>query len=346
MRIGLIGAGEHVRSIHLPVLHQISGITLEWLYDIDLRRAKELAKANGIPVAASGLRDCPDVDAVLLAVPVGARMPIWEHIFQRGWHVLCEKPVARSVEEFDWISANLTQAGRIWQPGLMRRFYAGTLLLRRLVRDRVFGDLVEVWAGEGGRQTRTGRGGDWYQLDRSLAGGGILIETGSHLLDQILFITGAHDVFLEEYQQEPRGLTLEYDARVLGRLAQERGEMPFSCVLSRTQDICNGIYLRFERLVVALEHGADGAVGLRDLQNLAIAPLGIAGVGARSPFGAFHAEWVDFVDLCRSGDFAAAEEANALTRLSVRTIEKCYRTAAGSSMEAEIAGVNTTGGGA
>lgn len=325
LNLGIIGGGEIVRTIHLPVLRQIPEVSIAWVMDTDAGKASRLATQFRIPRSFTTLNDCPDVDAVLIAIPVGVRRDAWTRAFERGWHVLCEKPIAGSTGEFDWVNENMRGRGKVISPGLMRRFYASTQLMQDLLQDRVFGEPIEVWAAEGGRMTRTGRGADWYQLDRGLAGGGVLIETGSHLLDQVVFMTHARDVRVENYIQHPPGRTMEFEAKVEGRLSiPMAGEVPLTCLLSRANDVCNGIFVRFPRLVLRMDHGPDGKVRICDMRNIVTTTLAARQCGAHNSFQAFHEEWQSFLRRCRNGGMPNGDSDTQITRLSVKAIEDCY----------------------
>jgi predicted dehydrogenase len=328
LRIGLIGAGGVVSGLHAPLLKQFSDVSLDWVFDANLEAARRVAEAFGIPVAQSDLGRCPDVDAVLLAIPVGVRDESWRVAAERRWHVLCEKPAARTVQEFDSIVRSMQRAERVASFGLMRRFYHGTICLREMVVGRVFGDPVEIWAGEGGTQPRTGRGGDWYQLDRRLSGGGVLIETGSHLLDQVMVATGASDYALDDYAERSWQGELEFDARVYGRLIVAQASVPFSCVVTRSVDVCNGLFVRYPHVTLVLPPGPGGVVELRDRDDRPMGRLVGATTGAVTSFQAFRDEWLAFLQQCRSPDLARADEDHRLTRLSVGLIQDCYARAA------------------
>ena len=325
LRVGLIGAGSVVSTLHAPLLKQFDDVAVKWVCDIDGDAAARVAQAFAIPAAHAELSRCGDVDAVLLAIPVGARAEAWRIAASRKWHVLCEKPPAVTVGELDEILQRMQEAARVVSFGFMRRFYAGVLCLRQLIAGGAFGEPIEIWAGEGGVQPRTGRGQDWYQLDRQLAGGGILIETGSHLLDQIVFVAGASGVHVEEYAQRSWRESPEFDARVYGRVSSERfADLPFSCVVSRSADVCNGIFVRYPRAVLALPPGPGALVELRDDRNRRIAHLQGTRPGATTSFQAFRDEWVAFLEQCRRETPPRPVEEHRMTRLSVAAIESCY----------------------
>ena len=329
LRIGLIGAGAVVRTLHAPILKQLDDVAMAWVYDANRDAARAVAAAFGIPGAHDDLGRCEDVDAVLIAIPVGAREEAWRVAAERKWHVLCEKPAARTVHQFDDVLARMQQAGRVVAFGLMRRFYHGVISLRDLVAARAFGDPIEIWAGEGGAQPRTGRGSDWYQLDRRLSGGGVLIETGSHLIDQILFVAGATKVSLEDYAQRTWQDEPEFDARVSGRLRSRGGaDTPFSCVVTRSADVCNGLFVRFPQIVLALPPGPASVVELQGADGRLMGRLHGVMQGPQTSFHAFRDQWAAFLRECREPRPASPIADNALTRLSVDFIERCYERAA------------------
>lgn len=324
-RVGLIGAGAVVRTLHAPLLRQFDDVSIDWVFDANLDAAREVAAAFGIPAASDDLARCRDVDAVLLAIPVGVRAGAWQAAVERRWHVLCEKPAATTRAELDACLSAMRQHSLVVRFGLMRRFYRGVVCLRDLVSRRLFGTPIEIFGGEGGPQPRTGRGDGWYQLDRRVAGGGILIETGSHLLDQLVFVTGACAAQLERYEQRNWNGGPEFDARVFGQLtpSADRRAVPFSAIVSRSAEVCNGIFIRCPDVVVALPPGPDAAVEVREESGRVVARVE-GPAGATSSFVAFRDQWREFLTACRAADPADAVRDNALTRLSVGLIEDCY----------------------
>ena len=98
--LGVIGAGEIVRSAHLPAMLALSGARVDWIVDRDERKARTLARSFGIRHVAlpRDLTALPPADAVLIAVPYGVRAPMYEALCPRS-ALYVEKPFARTVEE-------------------------------------------------------------------------------------------------------------------------------------------------------------------------------------------------------------------------------------------------------
>ena len=92
--VGILGAGRISNSLHLPVLRQMPGIRIAWLCDQVHARAAATARNWKVPHAFDKIQDCPPVDAVLVAIPVGRREEAMAHIFESRWHAFVEKPFA------------------------------------------------------------------------------------------------------------------------------------------------------------------------------------------------------------------------------------------------------------
>lgn len=324
-RIGIIGAGSVADGYHAPVLSQFSGVRMEWVCDIDAGKAKAFAKRHGIRASGADLDALPQVDAVLVAIPVGLRAKTLETAFRRRWHVFVEKPFAVSLQEHDAIVAAAREAGVQVGVGLMRRFYRPTLIARDLLRRNVFGPLKEVWAAEGGPMRGSGRGDDWYQNDPAAAGGGVLIETGSHLVDQALFITDALSIEDIHAKFVP-GEGLDLDARVSAQARRQRQPDPFrlGISVSRIEDVCAGLFFVCEKGIVKVFLGAGGSVELVGSDFRPLVRLDSAVRGANAVYPAFYLEWEAFISRCRH---ERTSEADASTsRLGTALISAAYGT--------------------
>ena len=100
--LGTIGAGAAVRKLHWPVLKKIRG---EVRFRGVVNRSRTTAELFASDVGAKvydnhqALLESPDVQAVLIAVPIVDTAAILIDAIQSGKHVLVEKPLAASSEE-------------------------------------------------------------------------------------------------------------------------------------------------------------------------------------------------------------------------------------------------------
>ncbi|HTF37815.1 MAG TPA: Gfo/Idh/MocA family oxidoreductase [Blastocatellia bacterium] len=325
IKVGILGAGNVVKELHLPVLCNMPEVEVSWLCDKVESQARSLSRA----LAPSSqiftrIEDCPDVDIVLVAIPVGYRRGALRHIFARGWHVLCEKPFATSLAEHDALVKEAAESRVHIGVGLMRRYFSGNLLARKLIKSGVLGEITEVWASQGARLTRTGRR-DWYQGDSAAAGGGILMETGSHLVDQVFSILDVSDFTLRECQQRMiEGLDLE--TRAVAKLATSlQPEIAFTLALSNVRDLYNGVAIRFSNGVLKLSVSTDKPI-LCTLTGQPLAHLE-GEEGAQRVHQAFCLEWRDFIRQCLSSNGYKAGVSADTARQSTAFIDQCYRMA-------------------
>jgi hypothetical protein len=321
MRIGILGAGGVSKDLHLPVLVNIPNVDISWICDKDEQRARQLAKLFKIPRVFDNIEKCSDVEIVLVAIPVGYRNKVMHHIFRRGWHAFCEKPFAVTLTECDQYLSEAERRKVQVGVGMVRRYGAATVAAKRMIHEGYFGDIVEVWASEGARLKRTGKEDGWYMADTKAAGGGVLMEVGSHLVDQMCMILDVNDFKLERcIQKKFKGL--EFETRFIGSLSTEKqNSIPCVFEVSRIDDLCNGIFVKFPNLILKCGLGFDSPLEVCSLEGKLIAQLVVA-EGAKTIAQAFFLEWRDFIDQCISGSPSSVSADTA--RQSTAIIEECY----------------------
>lgn len=327
VKIGVLGAGGVAEACHLPILTQMAGVEVAWLCDQDRGRAVKLGREWGIAQAFDDLRSCPDVDAVLIAIPVGRRRDALALAFERGWHAFVEKPFATSAEEHLSIVHQAARAGVVVGVGLVRRFYRSTAVVRLALSRETFGPVIEVWAAEAARMGTTGREGSWYQADRAAAGGGVLMETGSHIVDQVLQALGA-EAFdgLRSTFTAVGGIDLEARAVANVKRTGAGRTVPLHLVLSRIRDLYTGVVIRCEH--ASIRFGVDPAapVELLDHDDRPLSRLEGAD-GGTNLHQAFFLEWRAFLEQCRTRAPSLVDAASAL--LGTRFIETAYANGGG-----------------
>lgn len=125
----------------------------------------------------------PAVDAVLIATPNDSHKELAIAAMRAGKHVVCEKPVAMNTTELDEIIAVAEETGRVFMVHQNRRWDPDFLVVRRLYQERQLGEVFQLESRVHGAN---GIPGDWRHLKAQ--GGGMLLDWGVHLLDQILWL--------------------------------------------------------------------------------------------------------------------------------------------------------------
>ena len=187
LRIALVGAGR-AGLVHGRTLAQgVRGAVLVGVADPDPRSLAEAVAELGCerswedPLAAAA---DDDVDALVIASPTFTHAPVAIRAAEAGKHVLCEKPLASTVEEGRKVEAAAAASGATFLMGFMRRFDARWAEAEERVRAGEIGDPVFV------RSTGRGPGlpPEWaWDPDRSL---GLIGEVNSHDLDTVRWMSG------------------------------------------------------------------------------------------------------------------------------------------------------------
>lgn len=321
--IGLVGAGAVVTDYHLPVLTTTPECRPVWVVDRDLARARQVAARFRIPLAAANVADCPPATAVLLATPVGQRREIFEELCQRPVRILCEKPFALNAADHHFFLACAQRNQRPVAAGYMRRFYASTQVARQLILSGVFGVVHAVQAGANGSVRGTGRGRDWYQASSQQSGGGILMETGCHLVDQVFYICGATAFELQACRQTQMD-GLEYETSARARVVVgERTEIDLQLEVSGLRDLPNEIRLQCAHAEVRLGLAPDSPVQILTRAGEMVTSWDSPQALLPAVFAAFRAEWQGLLQQPGGADLA-----HTTGLLTTEFISACYATRA------------------
>lgn len=189
MKIALVGYGGMGRH-HLYCIRnaKANGVDIEvkGIYDI-LPEKREEAKREGY-VAYETLEELvsdPELAAVLIATPNDTHFPILKEAATHGKHVLCEKPVACSLEEAKQMYTFAREHGVCLSVHQNRRFDKDYLTVCKIVEN---GDIGKVYRIESTVAGSNGIPGEWRRVKKQ--GGGMMLDWGVHLIDQMRVFFG------------------------------------------------------------------------------------------------------------------------------------------------------------
>jgi predicted dehydrogenase len=187
LRIGIVGLGAWGSRAHLPAFAALDDVEVVALADPDLAAAQRVADTFGVrrvETDPSGLfRDTDGLDAVVIATPEDTHRDLVVAAFDAGLHVLCEKPLARSVEEAAAMVAASERAGRVARIGFLFRHSPVVVRMRELVTDGLIGDVLAFeHVGVNAQFADPNRPRHW-KMERSRANGGVFVEYGAHTID-------------------------------------------------------------------------------------------------------------------------------------------------------------------
>ncbi len=190
IRVGIVGTGFGAQ-VHAPAYQAHDAFELVAIASPN--RAQTVAKERGIPHAFPSLAamlDGVELDAVSIASPPFMHRDDAVLAFSRGKHVLCEKPLARTVEEAEEIVAAARRAGTACGVAFEFRFDASRQALKELVVNHHLGPLREIEFTHLTtmlRRTSERKRGWWFEKAR---GGGIIQAFGSHMIDAVTWLAG------------------------------------------------------------------------------------------------------------------------------------------------------------
>lgn len=180
-RLGIIGYGGQ-GAWHAGWAQKSDVVELAGIFDISEKRVNA-AKALGIRTYASRAELLADgsIDIVLCATPNDVHKEIVLDALRAGKNVICEKPVALSVADFDEMCAAAKAAGKLFTVHQNRRWDVDFLAIRSLILSGEIGEVINIESRVHGSR---GIPSDWRC--HKPQGGGMILDWGVHLIDQML----------------------------------------------------------------------------------------------------------------------------------------------------------------
>ena len=202
MKIAIIGCGAVTEKNYLPALQQIDEIQITFLVDKNYSRAMMLASQYNIPHVSDNYIDIiGKVDAAIVALPHSLHAPVSIALLRQGIHVLVEKPMALNQEECNAMISAAKEGKSILAVGLIRRFLHSAQWVKAILNIGLLGKIEMFDFREGNVYNWPATSDSFFR--KELAGGGVLIDTGSHTLDLLLWWLG--DVEEYEYYDDNYG---------------------------------------------------------------------------------------------------------------------------------------------
>jgi predicted dehydrogenase len=191
IRVGLIGCGSVADFGHAPAIRDTEGLDLVAICDPDEARLRDFQCKFGVPSVSPVIGEFlqNDLDVVVIASPPFAHLDNAVQAAKAGAHVLCEKPLADSIEASKMMVAEVAACNRMLFTGFVYRFSPVASQIRQWVRDGVVGEvrsmrLIYNWNLHG--RYLQGDSGEWNEsaLWRGrMVEGGPLIDCGVHQID-------------------------------------------------------------------------------------------------------------------------------------------------------------------
>jgi scyllo-inositol 2-dehydrogenase (NADP+) len=179
----IIGYGG-MGSYHGKLINENASLEVIGTYDV-LSARQEASADAGYPTYDSfeEVLNDPIVDIVLIATPNDSHKELSIRAMRAGKHIICEKPVTLSKSDFEELMDVANKTNRILMVHQNRRWDEDFLVIKALHNQETIGELFRI---ESRVQGANGIPGDWRHLEAH--GGGMLLDWGVHLLDQLVFL--------------------------------------------------------------------------------------------------------------------------------------------------------------
>jgi predicted dehydrogenase len=136
------------------------------------------------------IKNNPDIDIIYIVLPNAMHAEYVIRAAQAGKHVICEKPMALTVEDCDKMIAACKEAGKMLSIGYRLHFEPYNLEMVKLGTKKVYGSIKKISAGFGfpiGDPTQ-------WRLKKALSGGGPLQDVGIYCVQGICYTTGLEPI--------------------------------------------------------------------------------------------------------------------------------------------------------
>lgn len=193
--IGIIGCGKIAQIRHIPELSLLPKAKLVGYYNPTRSRAEQMAAKYGGRVyddVPSMLED-PEIEAVVISLANVAHAEVTIKALRAGKDVLCEKPMATTIEECEAMMAAARESGRLLLIAQNQRLAGAHMKAKELIQEGKIGKILtfhtafghsgpENWSIKPGKDT-------WF-FDKSKAAMGAMADLGIHKTDLIQYLLG------------------------------------------------------------------------------------------------------------------------------------------------------------
>ena len=185
LRVAIIGCGGIANGKHMPALEQIKEVQMVAFCDIIEERAQKAAGQFGVEGAAvytdyREMLEKEKLDVVHICTPNKSHADIAVAALEAGCHVMCEKPMAKTVADAQRMVDAAKRTGKKLTIGYQNRFRPDSIYLHKACRR---GDLGDIYYAKAHAIRRRAVPTWGVFLNEEEQGGGPLIDIGTHALD-------------------------------------------------------------------------------------------------------------------------------------------------------------------
>jgi len=251
VNVGVLGYGFVQETFHLPCYMEIPDANVLAIGGRRKEKAEEVAKKFEVQKVYSGedfiekLCSDPEIDVVDIGLPNFLHQKATEIAAENGKHVICEKPLARNIDEAKAMLKAVEKHGVIDCYAENQVFIPQIMRAKEMIENGAIGDVFWIRS----REAHFGPHSPWF-WNPELAGGGVLIDMGCHSVEVARYLIGKKPIEANAW-----AATLVHDTKAednsIALIRYEGGELAQS---ENSWAAHGGLDLRFEI------YGSDGAI--------------------------------------------------------------------------------------
>ncbi|WP_458190923.1 Gfo/Idh/MocA family protein [Haladaptatus sp. NG-WS-4] len=189
--VGVVGGGFIGRTVGSQ-FGELDTAEVKAVVDIDSKTLRTAGEELGVPEEAryedyEAMLKSEDLDAVLLGTPHTLHYEQVLTAMEHDLHVLCDKPLTTDLDHARDLVERDTARDEVLMVGYQRHLYQSFVKTRDTLEKE---GRIPQWITAEVSQNWVDRFSDAWRTNPDLSGGGYLYDTGSHILDSILWSTG------------------------------------------------------------------------------------------------------------------------------------------------------------
>jgi predicted dehydrogenase len=311
--LALIGCGR-IAQTYLEALSTMPECKLQAVVDVRENAAMSVVGQNGRKayIDYREVLNGQPVEGVIICTPPNTHAEIATFFLENGVNVLCEKPLSVNSEQAKAMVQKAQEKGRLIMMASKFRYVEDVIKTKAIVESGILGEIImfeNVFCGRVDMRTR-------WNSDKVAAGGGVLIDNGSHSVDIARYILGPISKVQAEEGKKVQNLPVEDTVRLYFRTESEvMGSVDLSWSIQKEQDSYINIF------------GTEGVLSVgwklsRYRQNDATNWITFG--NGYDKIAAFSAQIKNFVESIRGNQLPLINGVDGVE--SVRVIEAAYKS--------------------
>lgn len=234
LNFALIGCGR-IAQTYLQVISALSECKLKGVADVREQTAESVANQYGCKFYTN-YRDVLEgnhIEAVVICTPPNTHAEIATFFLENGVHVLCEKPFAVNSDQAMQMVQKAEQNDCLLMMASKFRYVDDIIKAKGIVESGILGEIVlfeNVFCSKVDMKDR-------WNSNKEVAGGGVLIDNGSHSVDIARFLLGPVSKVQTEEGKRVQKLEVEDTARLYFRTKSDvLGAVDLSWTIHKEQE--------------------------------------------------------------------------------------------------------------